>query len=491
LLVLAAMGGNPFHARAELTVEAVISNAVTGVGPYVQDVTDAIKKFGEGDVVAAKTHLESAKKSTPRLPPVEVMLARLYFDAGQPAGGVGMLELAMRKAPQDPEAAVMLGERAVAEGRVTEAGLLFERVARTVEGLTDNPRRRQDLQARLNGAWATVDEANENWPAAQKKLAELVRLDTRNASAHERLARALFRQGQVEKAPAVAKQYLEKAYEEFKAAASADPKLPPAELNMAAQFNDKAKAELWLNHALTRSGKDLRTQLAAAQYRVTENRLDEAQKHVDEALAIDPTGLDVNFLAGLIARLRADYPAAQKYLSQAHLLAPANAEITNHLALALVELPDESSHNRALQFATMNAQQQPDRVQFVMTLGWINYRLGRKAEAKKALTAAFTAVGAATNGRMNSDMGYYLANVAKDDANRVPYAIQLLKNALNSNEPFAYRKPAQELLARLEKQAGATAPAGQSPPTTPTSTSRSKAGDAATKTGTEKAAGTP
>ena len=52
----------------------------------------------------------------------------------------------------------------------------------------------------------------------------------------------------------------------------------------------------------------------------------------------------------------------------------------------------------------------------------------------------------------------------------MPYAIQLLKNALNSNEPFAYRKPAQELLAQLEKTAAAQANRPTGAPTVETAT---------------------
>jgi tetratricopeptide (TPR) repeat protein len=457
-------------AAAELTVADLVAGAVVNVGPFYQDVADAIRDFGAGDYRSALTHLESAKKMSPPLSPPQVMMARLYFDAGMSSAGIAALEQCVRRTPQDPEALVMLGERAAADGRTTEAAMLFEKAAPAVEAFRENPRRRQNLQVRLYSAWAMIDEGSENWAAAQQKLENLIRLDARNAAAHERLGRALFRQGQGEK-----------AYAEFQAAAAADPKVAPAEIAMASLFNDKNKAEQWLARALKLSGTDVRTQVAVGNYRMRENQLEEAKSHADEALKIDPSGLEANLLAGLVARLRADYPAAAKHLGAAHLLAPADPTIVNHLALVLIELPDEASRARALQFAELNARQNPNAIECAASLGWIDYRLNRKAEAQRVLGAAFKAAAAAHDNKMNSEMAYYLAVLSKDTGN-VPFAIRTLKSALDSNQPFAYRKPAQELLAQLEKLP-------------PTPDSRTKATSAARSTksgedgkGTDKAA---
>jgi tetratricopeptide (TPR) repeat protein len=132
------------------------------------------------------------------------------------------------------------------------------------------------------------------------------------------------------------------------------------------------------------------------------------------------------------------------------LLSPADPTIINHLALALIELPDETSRGRARQFAELNARQHPNTIDCLASLGWINYRLNRRAEAERALMTAYKGAAATTDNKLTADMGYYLAVLSKD-MGRVPAAINLLKTALDSNQPFAYRKPAQELLAQLEK----------------------------------------
>ena len=424
---------------ADLTVADLTDNAVAGVGQFHQDVADAIKKFGSGDYRGALLNLESAKKSTPRLAPPEVMMAQLYFDANQPGQAISMLEQAVRKAPQDPEALVMLGERAVAERRTTEAGLLFEKAAPAVTKFTENPKRRQNLQNRLFSAWSLVDETNQNWQGVQKKLEELLLLEPQNSAAHQRLARVLFHLGNKEQ-----------AYEHLKTAAAADPSLPPAEIGMASLFGDRTNSEKWLKHALSRGAKDLRTQLAAAQYYLTNNRIEDAEGPLDEALRLDPHGFETNMMAGLLARLKGDYKRAETYLSAAHLLAPTEWGVTNQLALSLIESPDEKSQKRARQFAELNARQNPDSIECLATLAWINYRLNRRSEAQRMFTTVVNSTANNRDAKMTAEIAYYLAVMSKD-AGRNPYAIRVLKEAVNTTQPFAYRKHAQALLTQLEK----------------------------------------
>ena len=49
------------------------------------------------------------------------------------------------------------------------------------------------------------------------------------------------------------------------------------------------------------------------------------------------------------------------------------------------------------------------------------------------------------------EMSYYMANMARERGNTTE-AVRLLTDALNTNQPFMYRKAAQELLSQLSKQ---------------------------------------
>jgi Tfp pilus assembly protein PilF len=467
LAIVAALGPT---ARGELTVENLTGSAVSGVGPFYQDVQDAIKLFAEQDYPAALARLESAKKTTPRLAPAEVMMAQLYFDANQASAATAMLEQAIYRAPQDPEAYVLLAERASREGRLTEAGLTFAEAVKVLDGFGDNPKRKQALQLRSYTGWASVDERHANWKDARTKLEELVKLDPTSAAAHDRLARVLYRIAGNKSDQAA-------AYAEFKAAAEADKTMPPAELSMANLASDKVQAEKWLKFALEKHGDDLRTQLGAANFMMQSNQPEEAKVHAETALKLDPEGLETNVAMGLVARMLADYPTAAKHLSKAHLMAPGNSSIINNLALVLLELPDEASHQQALQFADLNARQLPTNAEVLATLGWVSYRLNRRKDAERAYTTVLTYLGTASGGdamKMTPDMGYYMAHLAKEQ-NKIPKAIQLLKDALNNNQPFAYRIPAQEMLAQLQKLE-------QSRPTKAKGTTSSRGSQQAAKT---------
>ncbi len=460
-LALAALTLVPDRASADLTVEALMAPAVTGVGPFYQDLDDAIKAFAAGDYTTAYARLESARKSTPRLAPPEIMMARLYFDANLPNPGIAMLEKAARTIPDDPEALVMLAEVALAGGRLIEATLLYEKAAGPVDAYRANPTRQEDLRRRLLNGASLVAEANGNWAAAQKLLEELLGIDADNAAARDRLGRVLFRQGKGEE-----------AYKQFQQAAQGDSNLPPAELAMAQLFSDKENAEKWIKFALDRSGDDVRTQLAVGQFRLRAQRLDEAKDHAKKALQIDPEGLNPNLLAGMLARMDNDFPAAVKHLGAAHLLAPADPAIINNLALTLIEMPDDASRKLALQYAEINLRQNPAGIDQLATAGWIHYRLGRRADAERALSAALKASAAQNDNKISADMGYYLSVLAVDSG-QATKATSLLRNALNTTAPFAYREQAQALLAKAQEMAAKNPESGA---TTATGAGTAKAG---------------
>ncbi len=357
-------------------------------------------------------------------------MARLYFDGNLPGPGIAILEKAVRSEPEDPEALVMLAEAAVASGRTTEAGLLYAKAAPLVDAFRTNTKRREELQHRLLTGWSLIAENDGDLATAQKMLEELLKVDPNNATTHQRLGRILFKLNKGRE-----------AYEQFKLAAEADPKMPPAELAMAQLFSDKENAEKWIAHALERSGDDVRTHLAVGQFRLRSNRIDEAKTHSDKALELDPDGLDSNLLAGMVARMQADYPTAAKHFGAAHLLSPADPLIINNLALVLIEMPDEVSRQRALQFAELNLRQNPNEIDQLATFGWIAYRLGRGADADRALGAAYKASFAKHDNKINADMGYYLA----------------VMNAANGNHANAtklLRKCAEHLGAVRLSQAG-------------------------------------
>lgn len=429
-------------ARADLTVEALTASAGTGVGPHVQEISEAIRKFGAKDFPGAFGNLENAKKKVPVLSPPEVMMALLYYDANQAPLASAALEKAIARVPADPEPYVVLAERAVAEGRFTEAGFMFDKALELVQPFEESPKRKRDVERRALSGSISILENRRDWQAARPKLEALLKLDPKNASANERLGRALLVLGDQKAALAA-----------FQAAAAADPAMLPAEIAMAMLLaeKDRAMADKLLARAIKNGADELRTRVAASNYYLRTNQLDEARQQAEAAVKLDPEGIDSNAALGVIARIGGDLKTAIACLSKTHLLAPNNAAIINQLALALAEMPDEPSRVRALQFAESNIRQNQSATDLMATYGWTCYRLNRRQDADRAFGAVLSAAGPAGLSNVGPELGFYLANLFKDQG-RDGEALRLLKEALASPVAFAYRPAAQELATQLAKQ---------------------------------------
>lgn len=429
-------------AAAQITVETLTSSAVSEVGPYYQDVQDAINRFFSRDVEGARNLLNSAKKKTPQLAPPEVMLAQLFIATGQGPNARQELERAIQKYPGDPEAYLMLADGAFSDQRITEAGLLFAKAGEVAAKFSENPKRKENAQMRAYAGKAAVAETREDWAGAKADLTAWTHLEPNNAAPHQRLARVLFKLGDKKG-----------AYAELQAAEKADPKLPPAEVtmgNLYAQDNDKAQAEKFMTAAARKGARDLATNLALMQWNLQNNRLSDAKKYADTALQVDPNSLDAKLACGIVAWMQKDYPAAKKFLEDAHEQSPGNSVVINQLALVLLEQKDEADRQRALEFAQLNQKLNPNSAEAAATLGWIAYRMGRKADAQRALNAIVQ------TGNLTPLSAYYVAYVLKDQG-QLPNAIKLLEGALNNSVPFAYRDEAESLLADLKAKMRSTA----------------------------------
>jgi tetratricopeptide (TPR) repeat protein len=429
-------------AFAELTVKDLTGSAVSSVGPYVSDMNSAISLFGNGDFGGALKRLEEAKKATPLLAPAEVMMAKLHLSANQLPPAYAMLEKAMQVAPNDPEPAVMLIERALLENRFTEAALLTPQAEKLLAQFSENPRRKKDLQGRLYLSEAAIEQAKQNLDASQAKLDALVKLDPSNAVAHQRLGQVLFAKGDVKSQ--------ELAYEAFKQAANADPAALPADLMMAMLSKDPAASLKWVTYAIEHSPNDPRTQIGAANYFLKEGKLDKAQQHAAQAVKLDEDGFEANLLAGIAAQAAGNFAKAVEYLSRAHLAQPSNPAAINQLALALLESPGDESHDRALRFAQLNARTNPDNLDAMTTLGWINYRLKRMVDADRAFNVVLGARSANGQLNINSDSTFILAYLAAMQGNRED-AARMLQSVLDRKQVFAYRAQAEKLLPHASK----------------------------------------
>ncbi len=422
---------------ATVLAEPITPNETPAAVPAETEQTelkDAATAFEDRDFAGALGLLQEAVRKYPQLPPARVIMAQWFLKTNQLVLARMSLERAVADSPNDPEAYVWLGKIAMSESRITEADLLYSKAASLVPGLTASAERKKNVQIQTNDGLAAVAELRGDWPKVQKHLEDWLKLDSSEAIAMQRLARALFQQKKVKESLA-----------QLKAAAAIDKNIlfPGARFALFyEQSGDHEAAKTWMDYAVKKAPNDSRVQLVAANWALETGQLPLAQKLADAALKIEPDSLRAMLLRGMVASFQKDYKTAEFYFQKAHTKSPLDFQASNNLALALVEQDDQAKRAKALQYAEGNAREYPNVPDAASTYGWVLYKLGRVDEAERVLKHL------AAGGNFGPNAAYYMACVWAHKGKK-EVAKKLLESALANKGIFANRKEAETLLKKL------------------------------------------
>jgi Tfp pilus assembly protein PilF len=399
------------------------------------EIEEAHKIFRSGDFDKAMKTLQAAVQKNPDLSPPHVTMARWFSSANQGDMARAMLEQTVAGAPNDPEAYQILGDVAMRNGQVTEAGLLFEKAYGIARSFKEPGPRISSIKRRALAGLAMVAEARQDWAGAQTQLEALVAEDPKDAPALQRLGHVLFAQKKEDLA-------LEKLREAAKLSAN----LLGAEATLAQfyqQAGDVKNAGKWMFEAIKANPRDAKTRVAAAQWSLEIGKPDQAEEQAKAAVQLEPGSLNAQLVRALVALLRKDYKTAEEFYEKAHLQAPRNFVATNNLALALAGQDEEAKKRLGLEYAQINVRVFPDQSEAFSTIGWTLYRFGRPDEAEANLRKAVTMP------RPSPDAFYFLARIAVDRG-RKDEAKQILQaTALKTPLPYLMRKEAELLVEEL------------------------------------------
>jgi tetratricopeptide (TPR) repeat protein len=430
-------------AGKQTPTEWLIGSAVEDPNsPQFKDITDAIEKFTKGELAEAEKQLSQARKSDQRIPPAEILVARLFALAGQLAPARAQLERAVVAEPRDPEPYLLFAEVAIQERRITDAKALLTEAKQLVDSYSENPKRRKNFDIRVNAGLSAIAEARSQWESAEKYLQEWIKIDEKNASAHQRLGRVMFQRGN----PSEALKELNKAVTYDSNAVN--PYIFLAQLYE--EVKQHADAQKQINTAVRMNPKDLNVHLLAAKWALATNEMKDAQAYADAATKIDGSSVEAKVAAGTVARMRGDLKTAERLLSEAVAASPANLDASNQLALVLVEDKDPVKQKRAADIAQLNMRATTQGNQFspeaYTTAAWVLYKLGNIGDAEKVMQQVLQTQ------RLSQDGAYYIARMLTD---RKPpeneKAILVLEQAIAQPAPFAQREKAAELLAQLKR----------------------------------------
>lgn len=438
LIFCDVLASTAFAQRA-FTTKDLIGDAVADVGPKYADVDEAIKRFNNRDVLGARALLEEARRKDPTLPPSDLTLAKMYFLAGNATAGRAALEKAAAEFPNDAEPFLLYADQVFSQGNFIEADALYDKALQLSERFNENPKRKRSFAIRARWGRALIAERRKNWPAMTADLQALLKVDEHHAPAHYRLGIALCMQNK-----------FDVGYKSFETARKEDKETPNPWLSTALMYDrleDATRAQRLFEEAIKQEPSDLSTITSYATWLIKTDKLADAETRLAAARKSHPEALEVYTLSGVAARMNGKPKEAEDFFVTALGKAPAHIGVMNQLATLLIGQDEEQKKVRALQFAAMNARLNSESADANITLAWVNFKLGRAADASKALTAGLQ------QGALNQDSSYLVAEIMSSQ-NRPEdneMAKRLLSEALASGQStiFVHRKEAQELHKKL------------------------------------------
>jgi tetratricopeptide (TPR) repeat protein len=396
----------------------------------------AARSLGEGKNDEALRTLEALAKTYPHLPPARLILARMLMRSQQHRTARLLLEQTARQLPAYPGTYVTFGDLALAEGRVADAMVHFEK-ARSLLADKRWERERRILEVGSLAGLAAVAAHREDWRSAVRYLSAWLKLDAKNVRARQQLARARLRLGD-EKG----------AYQALEGAAADDPKLGPPAMTlgwMYADKGDRGKAAEWTRKAVEVAPDNAAVQRAYATWLLRDGKPAQATRHLERAEQLEPGSRETRMLRGLVARYDKDYALAERLFEALHRESPADSAINNQLAVVLAEQADKKKRHRALHLAETNTKLFPHSHEALATLGWVYYREGSLENAERVLQEAVA------GGVRSPDVAYYLARVLLD-LKRPEQARRFLAMALDSTGLFLYGVDAEALRKKLKER---------------------------------------
>ena len=440
--------------------ELVAADVLEKVDQAKTEFVAALKLSGKQRIEGLRKsyqQLVEAAEADSVLPPARTMWAKMLLSVGDQRSGLASLQQAITEHPDDPEAYVLIGNQAVGKGQLAEATLAYRQAEQLAAQWPARHARLAGVLARTASGLAGIAQTRSQM-AEQRQLAELaqsysgtalehlrrwVEVAPSSAVAHDRLAAALLRDGQTDKAVA-----------EFEHARSLNPNLPVTELRLAQSHlagGDLEAAKASLQRAVTAYPDELNVRTTAADLWMVTGDLDAAAAQVAAALEIEPDDLVAQRLQAQLLRFRGQWQAASDRLQQLSNQHPTDFETANLLALTLTELESSEDRQRALQVATVTAQrfeassQEGRRAR--VSLVWAAHAAGKGQAAKQALNQLLS-LGVESN-RISGDEGYFLCRLLVEFG-RPELASTMLASVLSRVGTFPKRAAAERLADQLK-----------------------------------------
>lgn len=418
---------------------ALVSVATAQTAPDTR-LDEARKKMAAGDAEGALAAIAAVTEKNPDLAPASLLFAGLLFQNGQMAAGRTVMERAAVESPDHPEVYSSFGRLALAEGRLLDASLCFERAASLATANRWHASLRRNWLNSAHAGSAAVAERRKDWKNAYASLLVLADLNPGDAVTRWRLGRASF--------------FIDKpdqAEELFRSARKGNPNLELPELTLAdlwMQKHDQAKAEKLLATAVAQNDSDLRARNAMTRFLIQTGRGEAARQSASKGLAMQPKDPEAKLLAVLASRQVGDVAAAEAVLTAWLAESPDDPVALGQSAQVNALSKDQAKKNLALERANAAAKLQSGRGDSQTTLGAVQFLLGNVSEAEKLLRSALL------SGDANADTAFYLGMILEQKGDKEG-AVRQYNRALEAPGLFLFRSEVEGRRDKLKTAAPA------------------------------------
>jgi Tfp pilus assembly protein PilF len=426
----------------QVTNETLIGDAVADAdSPKYSDIERAITRFANNDVISAKSLLESAKRADDKLPPVDMMMAKLYLLSNNTAAYLISLEEVLRNEPGDPEPYLLLADQAIGSNQAVQASALYDKAIEQLKTYDKNGRRKQKFIERAYSGRAQVYQRWGNWAAAEADLTALIQANPEDAGAYSRLGVVQFQLGKENE-----------GYKSFVKAKELNKDMPVpyvAAANMYQQLKDKDpkaldKARQAYERAYSENKNDRITVIAYSEWLIRQNKLDQALAVLNDGAKALPDVFEIALLRAVAFEML-DKPAeAEAEYNRALAISPGNRDAQNQLALLLINQDSDEAKRRAETLARINAKLYDSSPDVHITLAWILKQVNKGAEANQAYQKGVRL------GQLSGDSTLLVAKLLQAQGQE-DTAKKILQNALEQEKGiFVNRAEAEALLETLK-----------------------------------------
>jgi predicted Zn-dependent protease len=398
--------------------------------------TSAVDAFVTGNLDETKRILDEQRKANPVVPPVELLLAGLFYGVGNSDAGLQTLEQVALKYPDYPGVFFAFARLAISQRRMTDAQALLEKAQRTLAGKKLAAEELEHFNVMLYESSIDIAMNQKQYDEVRKTVDKLKAIRADDSKINLTQAELDF----------IDKDY-KSSFARLQDFHKANPNSVLPELVMASWFQQQAndvETQNWIRRAAEAYPDNASVQLSFANYALSIGDFPAANSAVKKVEEVAGEIAATVLVKAKMAFANQAYGMAEVHYEKLAKAQPSSFDNTNMYALSLIESDSKEKQNLAISIAQRNFQQLPDNPIAQAAYGWVLLKAGETENAQTLLTRA------ARSPQLAPEIAFFLATLMHQTG-KSQQAKLILEPAMESKGLFLYRNAAAKLMSQINE----------------------------------------